>query len=134
MEYTIPPCFYRVSVKALIKMEDDKKFLLVLSNNGLWDLPGGGLDWGEKPVKCLKRELKEEMNLETVHVSEKPEYIFTAQHLTNQKWVLYLVHEVKVENMNFTPSTECLEIKFVDKQSISGLKVNNSVVGLLKQM
>jgi len=29
-----------------------------------WDIPGGKFDFGETPLKCLKREVKEETNLE----------------------------------------------------------------------
>lgn len=36
--------FYRVSVKALILNETRDKFLLCKQGNGVWDLPGGGLD------------------------------------------------------------------------------------------
>jgi len=31
---------------------------------GLWDTPGGAIDFGEDPIECLKREVKEEANLE----------------------------------------------------------------------
>lgn len=55
-------CFYRISVKALI-LDSEKRFLLVREDNGFWELPGGGLDHGEEPHACLKRELFEEMGL-----------------------------------------------------------------------
>ncbi|MBU1246192.1 MAG: NUDIX hydrolase, partial [Patescibacteria group bacterium] len=59
----IPNCFYRISIKALI-VDDKKRFLLVKEDNGTWDLPGGGLDFGEDAKSCLKREIKEETGLE----------------------------------------------------------------------
>ncbi len=45
----IPNNFYRTSVKALI-LDDKKRFLLLLEKKGLWELPGGGLDFGENPT------------------------------------------------------------------------------------
>ena len=45
MEHAIiPDSFYRVSVKGLI-LDDSRRFLLICSDNGHWDLPGGGLDF-----------------------------------------------------------------------------------------
>ena len=31
--------------------------------NGEWDIPGGGLQFGESPLECLEREIKEEVGL-----------------------------------------------------------------------
>lgn len=57
----IPNNFYRVSIKALILNKARTKFAAVLEDNGYWELPGGGLDWGESPETCLRREILEEM-------------------------------------------------------------------------
>lgn len=39
MENNISPCFYRISIKALI-LNEEKKFLLVKNENGIWEYPG----------------------------------------------------------------------------------------------
>lgn len=41
---TIPDCFYRISIKALILNEARDKFLICQEDNGKWELPGGGLE------------------------------------------------------------------------------------------
>lgn len=51
---------YRVSIKALIY--NDAGQILVVKEDGrpLWDLPGGGMDYGETFESALKRELYRE--------------------------------------------------------------------------
>jgi 8-oxo-dGTP diphosphatase len=48
----------------------DCKILLTLKRDGpykgLWDLPGGGIEFGESPEQAMKRELLEESALEIV--------------------------------------------------------------------
>ena len=57
-----PNTFYRVSIKALIK-NDKNEVLVVKEHQDKWELPGGGLDQGESIHDCLKRELKEELDI-----------------------------------------------------------------------
>ena len=45
-------------------MIKDGKYLLPREDNGKWELMGGGIDHGEDPHDCLRREIKEETGLE----------------------------------------------------------------------
>lgn len=126
MQYTsphpLPNCFYRISLKALI-LDDQKRFLLTQEDNGKWELPGGGLDWGENHKDCIKREVKEEMGLETTFIADNPSYFVTSKSDTDGKmWFANVVYIVKTKHLNFTPSDECVAIKFFTKEE--ALKAN----------
>ena len=57
-----------LALKAIIKK--DEKILIIKRSEkedyfkGVWDLPGGKISFGEEPYESLKREVKEETNLE----------------------------------------------------------------------
>lgn len=119
----IPECFYRVSVKALILNETRDKFLICEEESGIWELPGGGLDWGSTPQGDLPREISEEMGLEVTMVADNPCYFITDQTLRRKQWIVNVLYETEVKHLNFTPSDECVNIKFVDKEDIQTMNV-----------
>ncbi len=127
----IPNGFYRVSIKGLILDETKEKFAILLEDNGWWELPGGGLDWGEKPEDCLIRELKEEMGLTVTKVAPFPAYHLIGKNMKDN-WTLNLVYEIKVKDLNFTPSEECQEIKFVSPQELEFMNAFRTVKELGK--
>lgn len=45
------------------------KLLLLKRKNGLWEFPGGGIEWGETPEKSVIRETKEETGLSVENLS-----------------------------------------------------------------
>jgi 8-oxo-dGTP pyrophosphatase MutT (NUDIX family) len=111
----IPNRFYRTSIKALILDETRTKFLLAQAENGKWELPGGGLDWGESPAEGLRREIKEEMGLEATCIAKNPCYFTTSKSDLSSFWVSNTIYETTVKNLDFTPSDECVAIRFVCK-------------------
>jgi ADP-ribose pyrophosphatase YjhB (NUDIX family) len=120
----VPECFYRVSVKALVLNETRDKFLVCKEDNGYWELPGGGLDWGTTPQEDLPREIDEEMGLKTTWIADNPSYFLTSQQGLNPDInIVNVLYECTLESLDFTPSSECIEIKFVDKSDIEGMQV-----------
>ena len=107
----MPDCYYRVSVKALI-LDNEGRFLLCLDHSGKWELPGGGLDHGEDVKEGLKREIKEEMGLETTHISDQPSYFLTVLDQEKNEWIGNIFYITRLKNLDFTPSDECLEYRF----------------------
>lgn len=122
----IPKTYYRVSIKALILNDSRDKFLIILEDNGLWELPGGGLDWPEGPEDCLRREIKEEMGLEVVEINQTPSYFLVGENMKGNRSV-NIVLETKVKDYNFSPSKECLEIKFVSPEEVESINAFRNV-------
>lgn len=119
----VPECYYRVSVKALILNETRDKFLLCEEESGVWELPGGGLDWGVTPQEDLPREISEEMGLRVLKVADNPSYFITDQTLRRKQWIVNVIYETTVENLHFTPSDECINIRFVNRDDIHEMNV-----------
>ena len=71
---------FHITVKAIViykgKILTLKKVKPSTDGLGYWEMPGGGLEYGEAPHEALIRELKEETNLDIKIL--KPVYTFTA--------------------------------------------------------
>lgn len=129
----LPNCCYRVSIKALILNKTRDKFLIAKEDNGYWGLPGGGLDHGETPQADLPREIMEEMGLTTTWVADQPSYFQTARQTMNPTVrIANVIYECTLANLAFTPSSECVEIAFVNKDTIEDLQLFSDVKELVQ--
>lgn len=126
----IPPCFYRISIKWVI-LDTEWKFLLCKESNGIWDFPGGGLEYKENPRDSLKREIQEEMWLTTLFISEHPLYFLTAISLSG-KPIANIFYEARVKNLDFKISHECQEIWFFSIEEAKHLSIFPNVEEFLK--
>jgi 8-oxo-dGTP diphosphatase len=130
-----PNCFHRVTVKGLFVK--DGKIMLVkepVALSGKWELPGGGLDFGEDIYAALKREFMEEMGLEVRNIDKRPLYIWTWKYNNrrNMDWYYSLVVTYKVEltNLNFKKTEECEDIGFFSKEELQTLDLATQANGL----
>src|SRR4051812_34993193 len=123
-----PDSFYRVSVKGLL-VKDGKVLLLKESTklSGQWELPGGGLDFGEDIHQGLKREIEEETGLKVKSISEKPVYVWTWRfdNKRDMDWYysLVLAYRIELENLAFTPTEECESIGFFSKDELEPIEL-----------
>lgn len=135
-----PDCFHRVTVKGLFVR--DGKVLLVKEGavyENKWEIPGGGLDFGEDIKVALKREVKEEMGLNVTKISEKPVYVFTHRYENNIRnigwyYTLVIAYRIELENLNFTPTEECEEIGFYSKEDLIELDAKKQLAGQANQL
>ncbi len=123
----LPNCFYRISVKALVLNETKDKFL-VCKDHDYWELPGGGLEWDASPHTELAREIQEEMGVKVAWMAEQPSYFLTGvQTLNPEVKMANIIYECQLESLDFTPSEECTEIKFISAENVTDLPVFDSV-------
>ncbi len=117
----IPNRFYRISAKALVLNESRDKFLVLKEESGKWSLPGGGIDWGETAHEALTREIAEEMGVSVVTIADYPAYFLTCKN-RGDMWLANVVYETILESLEFTPSDECIETRFVNVEELAGLE------------
>lgn len=117
-------------MKGLILNKPKNKFLICKEESGIWELPGGGLEWGMTPQEDLKREIKEEMSLPTTKIAEHPSYFFTNQTVNRGVWIVNVLYETELESLDFTPSNECVDITFVNKDDIRDMNVFPTITHL----
>lgn len=116
-------CFYRVSLKAVITNDKGEVLLVREQNNPAWNLPGGGLDYGEDDYTALKRELYEEVGytgeFSFTPVATRPMFLDA-----KQAWQLWIVYRVHPETFDFSVGHEADEIAFMDLKAIKDERPN----------
>ena len=132
-----PDSFYRVTVKGLY-VRDDTVLLIKDSTCFIggtqvtrWELPGGGMDFGETFTDALVREVREEMGIEVTQVADKPTYMWTFKKLNsrNMEWyyILPLAFSFDVHDLTITPTSECQEARFFTKEELQKLALNDQL-------
>ncbi|MBC7707609.1 NUDIX hydrolase [Polaromonas sp.] len=122
--------YYRISIKGIV-IDADGRILLSREDNGKWEMLGGGLDHNEDPIDCLSREVREETGLEVTYVSKAPLYFVTSKREGKDTYLANVIYEIKLKNMDFTPSDECQELRFFSLQEMHEVDLFANVKKLL---
>lgn len=98
---------------------------------GLWEFPGGKIEPGETVEECIKREVKEELDIE-VKVGDR---LTTISHTYKTFNVTLYVHDCQY--VGGEPRTiECQEIRWVEPAQMNRFQfpqANTKIVNLLQQ-
>lgn len=127
------PCFYRLSVKGIV-IDNQNRILLARESDGTWDMLGGGLDHGEDTIACLKREIHEETGLTVTKVWPEPKHFITAHKPANDVYIANIIYRIELENLDFTPSDECQELRFFNAQELSDLQLPPNMQKLAQEL
>jgi nucleoside triphosphatase len=92
-----------------------------------WIVPGGHLEWGETLKNCVKREVKEETNLDIDGI----ELIFVKENIFSEEFhekrhMLFMDYSAKVINTNVKLNDELQEYKWIKPQDALEMNLNLS--------
>ncbi len=101
---------------------------------GRWELPGGGLDFGEDIHEALKREVEEEVGLKVINISEKPVYVWTwrFEKTRNMEWFYSVViaYQIEVADFNIDSTKEFKGIGLFSKEDLEKADLRYQTNGL----
>jgi len=109
---------YRISLKALIYNDAGQILVVKEIDRTYWDLPGGGMDFGETIESSLKRELLEEVGYKgglRYQLFDASDQMYIERLDANQ---ICFYCRVWPDNFDFTPGEEGDEVKFVDPEEL----------------
>ncbi len=119
-------------INVAVVVEKEGKVLLLKRKNGLWELPGGGVEWGERPEEAVVREGKEECGVEIKKVELLGVSSATYKKNGNDKHSIYIGYVAKEWEGEVKISEEHLEGRWVGREEWKKLKIALNSLPLLQ--
>ena len=111
-------CFYRISVKALIRNQKNEILVVDEGGGGRYALPGGGWDYGESLHDALKRELYEEILL----TSDFRENVITTIPFFNPNknaWQMWVACNIGYDELVYGIGDDAADVKWLHESEIT---------------
>lgn len=108
-----------LGVRAVVLDADNKVFLVKHSYVSGWYLPGGGVDYGETMEQAMRRELKEEGDIDLTGETVL-HGIFLNSHVSRRDHVaVYVVRHFRQDRLP-APNHEIIECGYFDTAALPG--------------
>jgi ADP-ribose pyrophosphatase YjhB (NUDIX family) len=120
-EYDLSFMYCQVS-QAGIWIKDEKVLLVRLSQNGLWDIPGGRIDKDEDPQVAFRREMKEEVGMNAFEVISLVDA--DVWKTKSGRWVTILAYLIDSQHGDIQLSHEHSEYGFFTLEEALALEFN----------
>ena len=101
----------------------EDRILVLKRPNGLWEFPGGGIEWGETPEQTATRETKEETGLSVANLKLIGTTSATFEKEGNEKHALYIVYRAETGSKDVTLSREHTEYRWLSHNELKFLKL-----------
>ncbi len=119
VQKTVVTAFIFNEGKVLImKRSEEEKFL-----PGYFELPGGKMNFGEKPEEALNRELQEETGL-TVSI-KKPFRVFDYLSNNGERQTVEIVYFCILKNGSIVLSSAHTEFKWINFDELDNFKISD---------
>ncbi len=109
--------FQKVVVKAFI-VKDNKVLLLQGGKKGWWELAGGKVEYGEDPKEALARELKEELNVDSISIGQIIKAISRINDIGEPLHMVFIIYRCTMSDSNITISGEHIDSKWASVEEV----------------
>lgn len=89
------------------------RVLVLKRHDGLWEFPGGGIEWGEDPKDCARREVKEETGLDVKDLEFLCITSAVYKKNDNDKHSIYIVYKGSVTSDRVILTREHAEFRWL---------------------
>ena len=115
----------RISIKGLVTK--DNKVFMVKDQAGNWEFPGGRIDFGEKPEETLRREFKEELDVDLIEIGEVIDiFSFTTEARGDEYHFIVVVYNCQADLSKVRISEEHLEYAWISFDQLDQYQMRNS--------